>query len=531
MKNQLLLLSGFEANGFAGLVADVRVAQALETGAAAIPTAMTAQSAKEMRSAEPVHVSLLSQQLATLIAVPDVIKIGLIPSREVAEIIRAWLHKTYRDTTHRPFVVLDPVAHSSSGHDSLIQGRLIDAIKPLLPWVSLITPNTEELRLMANMPETDLGVSETDLLDYFQIQFPTFQGAILVKGGHRRSNRCEVEDRLYKFALGEEIECMGSWVQSRVAIQARGTGCALSTAIACASLQGYELKDAVTVANAWVHRILAYLEDHNIKQGAISELSPALSGWSYEEKHYAHIERNISTKQKPRVKPSLNFPRMNHSDGLYPVVDSSQWVERLGAIGIQTIQLRIKHGSRQHIFNEVERSVKIANRYNVQLFINDHWQEAIECRAFGVHLGQEDLERADLGAISLAGLRLGISTHGDYEFLSVKPLNPSYLAVGAVFPTQTKDMSGQIQGLSRLKRYTQMAQDIPVVAIGGINLSNINDVLDCHPDMVAVVSAITRANDPEASTLKLMSAMAQRKTRFNHRWHADKPIDKGLIYV
>ena len=148
----------------------------------------------------------------------------------------------------------------------------------------------------------------------------------------------------------------------------------------------------------------------------------------------------------------------------------------------------------------------MARDYNCRLFINDHWRLAIKYGAYGVHIGQEDLASANLSAIAKAGLRLGISTHGCYEFLLAKQLQPSYLAIGAIFPTKTKDMTGQIQGLANLKQIITLAETIPVVAIGGINKQRLERVWRTGVNAVAVVSAITEA-DQATNATKAMQAL------------------------
>ena len=131
------------------------------------------------------------------------------------------------------------------------------------------------------------------------------------------------------------------------------------------------------------------------------------------------------------------------------------------------------------------------------MFINDFWQLAIKHGAYGVHIGQEDLADADLVAIQQSGIRLGISTHGCYEFILAQQLQPSYLAIGAIFPTKTKDMTGQIQGLDNLRQVLALRpenmQKIPVVAIGGITLERAPEVIATGVDSFAVVTAITEA--------------------------------------
>ena len=196
------------------------------------------------------------------------------------------------------------------------------------------------------------------------------------------------------------------------------------------------------------------------------------------------------------VPPSKPFPHCPDRLGLYPVLPSAEWVERVLDHGVQTAQLRRKTTDSGNLQQEIERSVAAGARHQAQLFINDHWQEAIQAGAYGVHLGQEDIETADLNAIAEAGLRLGLSTHGYYEMLKALHFKPSYLALGAVFPTTTKIMPTAPQGLSRLARYVRLLDGIvPLVAIGGVNGSVLRQVLSTGVGSAAVVRAVTEASD------------------------------------
>ncbi|WP_080498559.1 thiamine phosphate synthase, partial [Burkholderia pseudomallei] len=137
--------------------------------------------------------------------------------------------------------------------------------------------------------------------------------------------------------------------------------------------------------------------------------------------------------------------------GLYPVLPSAEWVERVLDCGVRTVQLRVKDASPDALRAEVERAVAAGRRHpDARVFINDHWRLALDAGAYGVHLGQEDLETADLGAIARAGARLGLSSHGYYEMLVALQFKPSYLALGPVFATATKAVAAPPQGLARL---------------------------------------------------------------------------------
>ncbi|MBN3201214.1 thiamine phosphate synthase [Pectobacterium brasiliense] len=198
--------------------------------------------------------------------------------------------------------------------------------------------------------------------------------------------------------------------------------------------------------------------------------------------------------------------------GLYPVVDSVEWIERLLGVGVKTIQLRIKDRSDEQTEAEVIQAIALGRRYQAQLFINDYWRLAVKHQAYGVHLGQEDLDTTDLAAIKQAGLRLGVSTHDDRELARAVAINPSYIALGHIFPTQTKDMPSAPQGLAELTRHiTDLQGRFPTVAIGGISIDKVPAVLKTGVGSIAVVSAITQAPDWRQATATLLRMIEGRE--------------------
>ena len=186
--------------------------------------------------------------------------------------------------------------------------------------------------------------------------------------------------------------------------------------------------------------------------------------------------------------------------GFYPVVPTAAWVSRLLGWGVRTIQLRAK--AADHSADALQREVRAAVEAGravpgAQVFINDHWQLALDAGAYGVHLGQEDLDTADIEALRRAGLRLGLSTHTPAELARAHAVRPSYLAIGPIYPTTLKVMPYEPVGLERLKAWVPQAAPYPVVAIGGISLERLAGVMACGVDGAAVVSAITLAMDPQ----------------------------------
>ncbi|EFK3895171.1 MULTISPECIES: thiamine phosphate synthase [Escherichia] len=199
-----------------------------------------------------------------------------------------------------------------------------------------------------------------------------------------------------------------------------------------------------------------------------------------------------------------DFPPVPFRLGLYPVVDSVQWIERLLDAGVRTLQLRIKDQRDEEVEADVVAAIALGRRYNARLFINDYWRLAIKHQAYGVHLGQEDLQSTDLKAIRAAGLRLGVSTHDDMEIDVALAARPSYIALGHVFPTQTKQMPSAPQGLEQLARHIERLGDYPSVAIGGISLARAPAVMATGVGSIAVVSAITQAADWRLATAQLL---------------------------
>ena len=210
------------------------------------------------------------------------------------------------------------------------------------------------------------------------------------------------------------------------------------------------------------------------------------------------------------------FDPCPHALGLYAVLPSAVWVGRMACAGVPTVQLRFKCHDRRAIRREVQAAVRAVAGTASLLFINDHWQEAIEAGAYGVHLGQEDLATAHehLHAIRHAGLRLGLSTHGYAEMMRAESFGPSYLALGAVYPTTLKRMPTAPQGPRRLAVYAKLFRHRPLVAIGGINRKRMGEVLQSGVGSVGVMRALVAAANPEAEAKHLMDCMlsAQRQT-------------------
>ncbi len=182
----------------------------------------------------------------------------------------------------------------------------------------------------------------------------------------------------------------------------------------------------------------------------------------------------------------------------YPVVDSAGWVRRMVGAGARLVQLRNKSPDGPALRDEVRTARAACAHHGACLVLNDHWQAAIDEKIGFLHLGQEDLDAADLPAIRRAGIRLGVSTHSDLEFDRALSVAPDYVALGPIWPTTLKQMPWAPQGLDRIGDWKRRLGDVPLVAIGGITLQRAPSCLQAGADAVAVVSDVVAHPDPEA---------------------------------
>jgi hydroxymethylpyrimidine kinase/phosphomethylpyrimidine kinase/thiamine-phosphate diphosphorylase len=192
--------------------------------------------------------------------------------------------------------------------------------------------------------------------------------------------------------------------------------------------QGYEIADALVIAKAYVNQGLRLAPQLGAGHGPLAHV-----GWPETERDLPWLTH---TAEEGIRRPQ--FPDCGDSPlGFYPIVPNTEWLERILPLGVATVQLRIKNKQGAALEREIADAIACARRYGARLFVNDYWQLALKHGAYGVHLGQEDLETADIAALAQAGIRLGVSTHCYAEVAHALALRPSYIAIGPVFHTTT----------------------------------------------------------------------------------------------
>ena len=517
MKPIVWSIAGHDPTGGAGITLDSKVFHALGVHGCTIATCdtvQTTQGVQEIKGGDPAwfaeQIKALQQDLP-----PRVIKLGAMSPACFEEILcqaqddKCVSSRTViRDLDNAPFVICDPVLAASSGQPFLSA----EAYRELWPHIDLLTPNWPEASQLSGINIVDYN-DVPKAADALHAQGVT---AVLITGGHGPGGTVAEY-----FSDGDTA----FWLtlprlpNSHV----HGTGCALSSAIAAMVAQDHELKDAVVIAKMVMHQAIEKAQ--NVGQGAslLTEFSvPRRQAYLPNLMPSPHTSRDLDSSINEILsqaqddtdmssQPSICHPghrsgilNQLHSFkpcgdlGLYVIVDSVAWIERLLKLNVKTLQLRIKNATQVALSQQIQQSVALCQQYGAKLFINDYWQLAIEHGAYGVHLGQEDLDTADLNAIQQAGLRLGISTHCFYEVARAHACRPSYMAYGPIYHTDSKPMAFGPRGLAQLA-YWQQTLDYPLVAIGGINHQRLPDVLATGIKSVAVISAITRAQDVEVA--------------------------------
>ena len=488
---QIWTISGADCSGGAGIAADIKTGQCFNVEVCHLITANTVQNGLKLTAINPIDVDVLEQQAQSLLEIktPNAIKVGLIASQEQLN----WLIKLITSVKNRHpqlKVIVDPVGHATVGGKlSLVEPQ---ALAKLLPLTDIITPNLLEAQSLAS--STSINTSKLA-----KIIASNGVKSVIVKGGHSEDKDACQDVCIHQLSsLDTACTSLGyanySLTSARVnTAYSHGGGCSFATAMAALIAQGYLVRDAFMLSKTFITQGLVENEGKNDFYGAFKQLP-----LNYYRAIFPEVSEEISKTYQNISFPSLNISRDGtQSLGLYPVVDSIAWLKLLLPLNLNIIQLRIKDVDDETLEKLIIEAVELCKNTSTRLFINDYWQLAIKHKAYGVHIGQEDLADTDLAKIEASGIRLGISTHGCYEFIKSQQLKPSYLAIGAIFPTNTKDMTGQIQGVDNLSKLLKLSTDIPVVAIGGINLKNVEEVWQIGVDSVAVVTAITKANSPE----------------------------------
>lgn len=466
-------IAGTDSGGGAGLAADQRAADAFGVHCCTVVAGITAQSTTEVTHIEATPPTVLQAQLDTLLAdmPPLVIKTGLLGSADNVRVLAAFVDRLRQQ---QPLaLVVDPVLVASTGA-ALADAELRAAYRNLLlPRATVITPNQSEAvaLLGANSPQ-DIP-AQSRALRALGCE------AVVITGGD-----AAIIERHHSLSLDwlDTPHAQG-WLSlpRENTAHNHGTGCTFASALAAALALGWVVADAAVLAKMAATFALRHARAVGRGVGPVI----ARAGFAQEPSLLPRLSMDATPPPAwvpPKTTRATGATPTDTPIGVYAIVESAERVEAVlrAKPTVGTVQLRMKRPAHladsawaAQLTADIQRSLRAADAAGATLVVNDHWKVALATGARALHLGQEDLlalgtlEMEQLAHARQQGVQLGISSHSLWELCRAASLQPDLIACGPVWPTTTKDMPWQPQGLDNLAWWAHMAP-APVVGIGGI---------------------------------------------------------------
>ena len=174
------------------------------------------------------------------------------------------------------------------------------------------------------------------------------------------------------------------------------------------------------------------------------------------------------------------------------------------------IQLRMKNLPSKNVLNKAKKIREISSKYNVKFIVNDFVDVALECNADGVHIGNEDESFEEVRSKIGNDKILGVSCYGDVNrCVKYAQLGADYIAIGAPFYTKTKP-EREPTSIATMLKITSLIKNTDIYAIGGINTSNIDQVISTNINGVAVINAVFSSINPGLSTREILNSLKDR---------------------
>lgn len=449
------ILAGLDNSGGAGLQNDIKTFSFFNIHTCPILTCVAAQDNAQVKHIAPVSLKTMRYQFEAIKNQfkPSAVKIGMIKSKKIIRAVAKFCANLSVP------IIADPILKTSSQYQVLSNGEIAYYKKYLFPIITVLTPNVMEAEKLLNCmirTKNDIEAAGRKFIS-FGIK------NIIIKGGDQSG--CKATD----YWTDGKDAC---WLSlPKIADKTvRGTGCAFASALTAYVMQNNTIKESFIKAKRFVYQ--------GILQATATENMVSFLAHNRHQNTLPYYEKQQS---------QFYFAPCHNID-FYPIVDNVIALQNLINQGVKTIQLRIKHKSENEIEAIIKHATTLSHQHDIHLFINDYWCYAIRYKAYGVHLGQEDLNNANLCEIQAAGLRLGISTHNRAEFISAAQLNPSYIAIGPIFATLQKPnlMPLSLAAIAHFRKLTTL----PLVVIGGIKLHHVAELIRVNIDGIAVISGV-----------------------------------------
>ena len=468
----VMSIAGFDPSSGAGVTADLKTFEATGSYGLGICSAVTFQNEDTYTGTHWISLEEIRRQCELQFKKhqPEYIKIGLIESFDVIDQLTAWLSTVCPGTK----IIWDPILKASAGYVFHQQNR--EKLNAILKRLYLITPNTEELKQLFGENINPEELKQTCRL---------YQTHILWKGGHNsgpESSDCLITpEQCFRFTVQKGL------------YGKHGTGCILSSAIASALAQGYDLPTACSKAQLYVSRVIDS-NDRNL-------------GFHYLDK--AHFN-SVPAPQELTLQ-YITAPTAGTT--------LCEQVVAVCRVGMRWVQLRIKEAAIAEIIQEGKQIKEICRRYNTLFIINDNVQAARQLDADGVHLGKEDMDPVEARKILGPGKVIGATCNSWEDILLRHKQQVDYIGLGPYTFTTTKEKLSPVLGLEGYRDLLARMKDnhisIPVFAIGGITEKDIPSLMETGIQGIALSGLIKNSESLQNKTAEIINLI----NHINHKHH------------
>lgn len=452
---EILSLAGHDPCGGAGITADIRVAESLGVRCVTIPTTLTIQRKDLFTSSVATEENYIADNLSLNLAGNHIriAKIGMVPSlRSLSLMIKEVKERGVKR------IIWDPIISATAAERAVLAPDRCDEITDLMRSIYLITPNLPECKAWFGT------VSEDELQNIVD----DTGCHILLKGGHH----VESSDKVYDLLIRPYQSPM-TFTVARHGAPKHGTGCTLSSAIASYLALGHDLPKACQEAQRMVSRMMS----------SHSDLLPA-------------VGLKLARRDKKRLLRYHKLQYITNTD------DPRLLMKRCSAVlegGGRWIQLRLKDSTTEQRTILGRRLRELCDQYDAVLIIDDDVEAVLRTGADGVHLGREDMSPLEARRLLGHGKIIGSTCNTSEDLLRAYHCGSDYVGVGPFRMTTTKKRLAPILGVEGVKSLAifnhTLRHPMPMVAIGGITLEDVETIMDTGVSGIAVSGVVDISQD------------------------------------
>lgn len=369
---RVMFISGSDSGGGAGIQADLKVCNSVGAFGSSVITAITAQNTFGVNGVQTLDSEMIIKQIRAVHSDigADAIKIGMLSNEDIVEVIS----KEIKGMTEVPPIVLDPVMVATSG-DSLASAGVCRAmIKHLLPLVTLITPNLMEASLLLDKFEIH---SKEDMVEAAKRIHGMGPRNVLVKGGHMKGTSLAVD---ILFDGDHVFELSKPYID---ATNSHGTGCSLSSYIACEIAKGAGISEAVDSAKCFIWRAIERSQGLSIGNGPQRpmNLNFETNDWNkFRDVSKRRLHNPVDLSLYSVTSPSMCLDQTSEAEVMAKIGKAV-----LG--GVKVVQIRDKKSSSSRLTRLVKKVVELCRPRGVCVIVNDRVDIAIAADACGCHVG------------------------------------------------------------------------------------------------------------------------------------------------